>query len=143
MPDDVLASLPFKDAYQAGEIKALWTTLKKLYGSEDAARQAVAQNNQVLAPVYANPALMSESKAALVAVLGKDEALEVMRKSPMILTCGSELRGLSADDIRSTANTRQILDKFFTGPQGLLILVAALALLKVAGGVADAYGGRV
>ena len=72
-------------------------------------------------------------------VFGKDEALEIMLKSPMILTCGSDLDSLSPDDIRSTANTRQLLDKV-AGPPGLLLVFGVLCLLKVVGGVAATYG---
>ena len=79
------------------------------------------------------------SKKALVDIFGKDEALEIMRKSPMILTCGSELRDLKPDDIRSTASTRQFLDAF-KGPAVLALPIAFFAILKVVGGVVSAYG---
>ena len=82
---------------------------------------------------------MSASKAALVELMGKEEALEIMNKSPMILTCGSDLRDLSPSDIRSTASTRQFLDKFLSGPSAIISIVAFFALLKVIGAVVAAY----
>jgi hypothetical protein len=108
--------------------------------SSGCSRAAVAQNNQVLCPLYASPALLSASKAALVELMGKEEALDIMKTSPMILTCGSDLRDLKPSDIRSTANTRRFLDTFFQGPAALGSIVAFFAVLKVIGAVLEAYG---
>jgi hypothetical protein len=130
--------VPFADAYKPGEIRALWNALKKVYGSDEAARQAVSKNNQVLCPLYCSPSLLNESKAALVQNVGKDEALRIMKQSPMILTCGSELATLKADDIRSTARTREFVDSLF-GPSGLVVVVTILVLLKLVGNLIDAY----
>eukprot|EP00316_Scyphosphaera_apsteinii_P026297 CAMPEP_0119306528 /NCGR_PEP_ID=MMETSP1333-20130426/7264_1 /TAXON_ID=418940 /ORGANISM="Scyphosphaera apsteinii, Strain RCC1455" /LENGTH=142 /DNA_ID=CAMNT_0007309845 /DNA_START=247 /DNA_END=675 /DNA_ORIENTATION=- len=135
-PPDV----PFASSYKASEIAALWKALKSCYGSDEAARQAVAQNNQVLCPVYATPSLLMQSRDSLVALLGKREALEVMLKNPMVLTCGSEgLANADPDEIRSTARTRQLLDKYVT-PLNLVLLVFALGLLKILGLIASKYG---
>ena len=130
--------VPFASSYKPGEISALWNSLKKCYGNEELARQAVAQNDQVLCPIYATPAMLSDSKKALVDIFGKDEALQIMSKSPMILTCGSELRSLKPDDIRSTANTRQFLDAF-KGPAVLALPLGLIFILKALGGVVEAY----
>ena len=64
---------PFASAYKRAELLALWKALKKCYGGEEAARKAVAQNPQIMAPVYATPALVTQSAAALVKLLGKEE----------------------------------------------------------------------
>ena len=47
---------------------------------------AVEQNSQILCPLYASPVLLTQSKAALVRMMGDDEALDVMLKNPMVLT---------------------------------------------------------
>lgn len=124
-------AVPFAASYKPAEISALWNTLKKLYEDEDAARQAVQQNNQVLCPLYANPALLTQSKDALVGLLGPAEALEVMKLNPAVLTCGKP--GLLKSDpgeIRKTANARRFLDTYAT-PEGFAVFVLAVLLLNV------------
>lgn len=66
-------SVPFADNYKPAEIAALWKALKQCYGDEEAARRAVEQNNQVLCPVYATPQLLTQTNAALVKLVGKEE----------------------------------------------------------------------
>lgn len=66
-------SVPFADSYKPAEIAALWKALKQCYGDEEAARRAVEQNNQVLCPVYATPQLLTQTNAALVKLVGKEE----------------------------------------------------------------------
>ena len=123
--------VPFAASYKASEISALWNALKKCYGNEADARQAVAQNNQVLCPVYATPALLAQSKSALVGILGKTEALEVMQKNPAVLTCGAAgLQASDPDEIRKAANARKFLDAYAT-PQGSAIFVLAVLFLNV------------
>mmetsp|Transcript_61417 Transcript_61417/g.182952 ORF Transcript_61417/g.182952 Transcript_61417/m.182952 type:complete len:189 (-) Transcript_61417:208-774(-) len=125
--------VPFASAYEAAELQALWNALKKCYGTEALAREAVGRQPQVMAPVYATPALLTQSRDALVKLLGKEEALEVMLKNPMVLTCGGrELAASDPDDVRSTANVRFYLDKY-VNPAGLGVLLAFLGLLKVIG----------
>ena len=123
--------VPFAASYKPGEIAALWSALKSCYGNEALARQAVEQNNQVLCPLYASPALLSQSKNALVAILGKEEALEIMQKNPAVLTCGAPgLKASDPDEIRKAANARKFLDAFAT-PQGFGVFVVAILLLNV------------
>ena len=125
--------VPFSSSYKASEISALWTALKKCYGSEALAREAVERQSQVLCPVYASPALLTQSRNALVALLGQEEAIEIMLKNPMVLTCGGrELADSEPDDIRSAANLRFYLDKYVNAG-GLAVLVVFLGLLKVVG----------
>ena len=121
----------FASAYQPREISALWVAVKKVYGSESRARRAVAQNNQVLAPVYASPELIIQSHKALVRLVGSSEALEIMDMNPAVLTLGS--KGVSScdpDEIRSAARTRQFLHRAVT-PEGLSVAMV-LAVLGVA-----------
>ena len=119
--------VPFAAAYKPQDIESLWKTLQKVYGGEEAARQAVRQNAQVICPLYGSPSLMTQSYDALVEVLGKEEAAEVLQKNPMVLTCGRGLLDVEADEIRSAANTRQFLDKWVT-PQGLSVAIAVAEL---------------
>ena len=123
--------VPFASAYKPAEIAALWTAVKKCYGSEAAARAAISQNNQILCPLYASPSLLTSSQAALVALLGKEEALEIMAKNPAVLTCGAGyLEQSDPSEIRSAANTRQFLDRFVT-PEGLSVAVVCITLALV------------
>ena len=65
-----IPDVPYADSYKQAELSALWGALKKCYGSEAAAREAIARNNQIM---YATPALLTETKAALVGLVGRDE----------------------------------------------------------------------
>ena len=125
--------VPFAAAYKPAEIERLWRAVKQCYGGEASARAAVQQNDQILCPLYASPELLTQSKGALVRLMGREDALDVMLKNPMVLTCGAaELEKLSPDEIKSTANVRRVLDKVVT-PTGLAVAVLVLGLLKAAG----------
>ena len=78
--------VPFASAYERRDIEQLWRAVKQCYGGEASARAAVEQNSQILCPLYASPVLLTQSKAALVRMMGDDEALDVMLKNPMVLT---------------------------------------------------------
>jgi hypothetical protein len=124
--------VPFASSYQPAEIGALGRALKTCYGSDEAARRAVEQNNQVLCPVYATPELLLQTNAALIKLVGKREALEILLMNPAVLTCGA--RGIAEQDpakIRSTASTRQALDRVTT-PTGLALSLLLLGFLRVA-----------
>ena len=106
--------------------------VKKCYGSEERARAAVEANNQILCPLYSKPELMGSTYAQLVKMLGKEDALIVMDKNPMVLTCGaSGLAMQTADDIKSTANVRQVLDKLASVEGVAVSFVALFALVTV------------
>jgi hypothetical protein len=109
--------VPFASSYQPAEIGALGRALKTCYGSDEAARRAVEQNNQVLCPVYATPELLLQTNAALIKLVGKREALEILLMNPA--------------KIRSTASTRQALDRVTT-PTGLALSLLLLGFLRVA-----------
>ena len=131
--------VPFASSYQPAEIGALGRALKTCYGSDEAARRAVEQNNQVLCPVYATPELLLQTNAALIKLVGKREALEILLMNPAVLTCGA--RGIAEQDpakIRSTASTRQALDRVTT-PTGLALSLLLLGFLRVAFLVATKY----
>ena len=40
-----IPDVPYADSYKQAELSALWGALKKCYGSEAAAREAIARNN--------------------------------------------------------------------------------------------------
>ena len=123
--------VPFASAYKSSDISALWNTLKKCYGDDELARRAVEQNNQVLCPLYASPNLLTQSKEALVAIVGSSEALEIMKKNPAVLTCGAQgLKASDPDEIRKLASARQFLDVYAT-PQGFAVFAVAVLLLNV------------
>ena len=43
-----IPDVPYADSYKQAELSALWGALKKCYGSEAAAREAIARNNQIM-----------------------------------------------------------------------------------------------
>jgi hypothetical protein len=102
------AAPPPSEAVVAG----LWAACITAYGSEELALRAVTQNPTILNPLYTDPpSVIANSKRALVQVLGgEDEAIEVMLKNPAVLQCGSALTRQQADEIRSFATVRQLLD---------------------------------
>ena len=60
-------------------IRALWTELKRAYGDEATAVQAVLRQPQIINPSYTDPpAVISRSKAVLVEYMGEEESIEVM-----------------------------------------------------------------
>ena len=123
--------------YKPAEIAALWSALKSCYGSDAAARLAVEQNNQVLCPVYASPALLQQSYKALVGIFGKDEALKIMAMNPAVLTCGAPgLQASEPSEIRKAAETRQVLDRVVT-PAGFAVAILVVLALNVAFRVAN------
>jgi hypothetical protein len=124
--------VPFASAYAPSEISALWVSLKKIYGSDAAARAAVEQNNQVLCPVYASPELLAQTHGALVKLVGKEDAQEIIAKNPAVLTCGArEIASADPAEIKSTASTRQILDKYVNKPEFLGVALLVVGLLRV------------
>ena len=77
----------FASAYKPSEIAALWTAVKKCYGSETAALDAISQNEQVLCPIYATPSLITESYLSLVKLVGvRTCAAFAMRTHVMIVS---------------------------------------------------------
>ena len=128
-----MPEVPWASNYKKSEITALWGALKRCCGgSDEAARQAVSQNSQVICPVYATPELLTQTNDALVKLVGKKEALQILIMNPMVLTCGAV--GLATQkpaDIRSAAQARQVVDRLAT-PTGLVSSLVALGLLRVA-----------
>lgn len=49
---------------------------------------------------------MLESKKALVGIMGEEDALEVMRLNPAVLTCGPSLEMLGASEVKAFAQLR-------------------------------------
>jgi len=154
LPKDVQAVVDsrFKRKYPEKDLDALWKVLKAAYGSEANALQAITQNPTIVNPMYTTPpSLVTKSKDALVAVLGTEEALEVMLKNPAVLQCGPGLRSQPAGQIKSFANVRQLADQlpdeapvFFLGIIFLFFFVAVAgkngALPEEADGVVQSVG---
>ena len=131
----------FYSEYDAIEINALWAQVRKCYGTEERAIEAVTRQPYVLNPTYTwPPPLLSRSKDALVQVLGSEEdALEVMLKNPAVLQCGAPgILELGGDEIKLFANLRYLgstLSPRLTGAIGVSLLL--LILLTIAGGAVD------
>ena len=125
----------FKKSYPAADVQALWQVLRRAYGNEDNALQAVRQNPTILNPSYTNPpGLVTRSKAALVEVLGEEEALEVMLQNPAVLQCGADLSKQPADQIKSFAGFRSTIDKLpDQAPLYALCLTAVLLAVAIGG----------
>ena len=122
----------FQKEYPPKELDALWSVLKKAYGTEADALRAVTQNPTILNPLYTNPPeIVTRSKEALVEVMGEEEALEVMLKNPAILQCGSLLAKQPAGQIKSFANVRQAADSL-PDEAPIYFLGTALALFAFA-----------
>ena len=101
----------FKRSYPQKDVLALWTEVKRAYKSEANAVAAVSANPTILNPKYTSPpALVGRSKAALVAVLGEEEAIEVLLKNPALLQCGASLAKQPAGQIKSFAAFRSVVD---------------------------------
>ena len=112
-----------------GELKPLYSTLRKVYGSDALAVQAAQQNPQIINPLYTRPAVATASKAALVTALGSEQAaIEVMLQNPAVLQCGESLADQPADEIRRFAAIRSFADSV---PPA--VSLAALALFLLAG----------
>jgi len=121
-PQDNGASPPPSEATVAG----LWSTCVAAYGSEELALRAVTQNPTILNPKYTNPpTVISNSKKALIDVLGSEAAaIEVMLKNPAVLQCGAALSKQEAEEIRSFANARLLLDSSPPwAPKATIVLV--------------------
>eukprot|EP00900_Chrysochromulina_parva_P001228 jgi/Chrpa1/11105/Chrysochromulina_OHIO_Genome00020691-RA len=126
LPVAISEALPWDEsAYAAVEVEALWEAVLKAYGSEDAAAKAVRQvRGQIVCPIFATPALVAASRAALVERMGEEEAKTIMGKHPCVLTCGDGLLTADPDEIRRFAELRRVLDAI--PPQALLGTVAAI-----------------
>jgi len=129
LPSSVEDALPWDEGTYANvEVEALWEAVVEAYGSEDAASTAVRQvRGQIVCPIFAAPDLVRESRAALAANLGEEEALVIMAKNPCILTCGDGLREADAGEIRRFAELRRVLDAI--PPQVLLGTTVGLAAI--------------
>ena len=65
---------------------------------------------QIVCPIFATPALVAASRAALVERMGEEEAKTIMGKHPCVLTCGDGLLTADPDEIRRFAELRRVLD---------------------------------
>jgi hypothetical protein len=120
--------------YDQGEIEALWDTMVECYGgSEERAAAACKQvRGSVICPLYASPDLLKTSLAALVDVIGEEEADEILTKNPAVLTCGEGLRTADPGEIRRLANLRQVLDGIPPSALlGTIVLFAGVIITKI------------
>jgi len=92
---------------------------------EIASRRAQVRG-QIVCPIFATPALVAASRAALVERMGEEEAKTIMGKHPCVLTCGDGLLTADPDEIRRFAELRRVLDAI--PPQALLGTVAAIGV---------------
>ena len=76
---------------------------------EIASRRAQVRG-QIVCPIFATPALVAASRAALVERMGEEEAKTIMGKHPCVLTCGDGLLTADPDEIRRFAELRRLLD---------------------------------
>ena len=76
---------------------------------EIASRRAQVRG-QIVCPIFATPALVAASRAALVERMGEEEAKTIMGKHPCVLTCGDGLLTADPDEIRRFAELRRMLD---------------------------------
>ena len=119
----------WSDKYPAADIDALWKAVRACYPSEAAAIQAVQQNANAICPLFATPALIRKTYVTLTEVLGKEDACEVLRLNPSVLTCGEQVRETSAAEILKAAKTRRALDAIPSEAVsgGIVLTVAAIA----------------
>lgn len=104
-----ISSATFVSEYDDVEINALWAAVRRCYGDEALAIEAVRRQPYLLNPSYTwPPPLLSRSKAALVDVLGsEEETLEVMMRNPAVLQCGAPgILELGSGEIKLFANLR-------------------------------------
>ena len=134
LPDDVEAALSWeKGTYDPKDVEDLYEALVEVYGAEDKANTAAKQvRGSVLCPIYANPALLRDSKVALESVLGEEEAKVILKKNPAILTCGNDLYNADPDEIRRLASLREVLDQ-----------IPPSVLLGTVLGISAIIGGRI
>jgi len=99
----------FKKEYARSEYEVLWAALLKCYGgSKERALQAIESDPTVLNPSYAFANTLLESKRVIRLVMSEEEALEVMRLNPSVLTCGPSLDVLGAAEIKAFARLRSL-----------------------------------
>ena len=101
--------------------------------AEAAAAAAQQVRGTILCPLYSSPKVLRDSYEALVSNIGEEEAAEILRKNPAVLTCGEGLRDADPDEIRRLASAREVLDKI--PPEvllGVTLLVSAVVVGKIA-----------
>jgi hypothetical protein len=113
LPAEVEAATSWdKGTYQDKDVEDNFEALCEVYGSESLATTAAVQvRGAVICPLYASPTLIRESKAALVEVIGADEASVILTQNPSVLTCGNDLLAADPGEIRRLAKVREVLDQ--------------------------------
>lgn len=115
------------------EIDAIWTAFEKAYGGRDRALTASRKNSQVLLPFINSPATITGANKALVALFGKEGALEIITKNPGVLACSpSSLAKTPTRDIENAANLVYTID---TLPPNVKSGIPFLTLLALVGTV--------
>jgi len=137
-----ITTAKFTREYDDVEINALWDAVRRCYGEDALAVEAVRRNPYLLNPSYTwPPPLLSRSKSALVDVLGsEEETIQVMMRNPAVLQCGAPgILELGSGEIKLFANLR------FYGSQVPPAIAAAsgvglggLILLSIFGAAMDA-----
>ena len=133
VPEASKLARTFQRQYPTKELELLWAALLQCYGSEESALAAVRTNPQMLNPSYSFCNTILESKSALVGLMGEEEALEVMRLNPAVLTCGPSLEMLGAGEVKAfaalrSAGTAIVPEQARPAAVGAFVAVVAFAL---------------
>lgn len=115
LPPEVAAILEpaYKGAARGGtpfvlpekDVRAIWSAMVKVYGSQEDARAAVRKNQQVILPYINTPECIVGANAALVGIFGKEGAADIIRKNPGVLACNpTALAATPRADIERAAN---------------------------------------
>ena len=93
--------------YAANELEVLWAALLVCCdGDAQRAALAVRACPQIINPSYSFCNTMLESKKALLSLMSKEEALEVIGNNPAVLQCGPALEDVSAAEVKAIASLR-------------------------------------
>lgn len=111
-----------------------WKVIIDLYGSEEEAVAAVRRNAMILAPMYASPSTLKESFDALLTAMGnEEEAMEIMRMNPAVLTCGPGLANADVAEIRNFAKFRSVVDQIPPSAiWAVLLSIGGLIIFRIA-----------
>lgn len=121
----------FKSNPATDDLEVLWSALLECYGSPALALEAARTNPQILNPAYSFCNTMLESKSQLLAKMGEDEALEVMRLNPAVLQCGPTLEDLGTSEIKGFAYARNAGNRLVPPAARPVLLGGLVAILLI------------
>ena len=99
-----IVDVTFQRTYAPVELEVLWAALLVCCDG-DAQRAALAARRcpQIINPSYSFCNTMLESNKALLGLMSKEEALDVIRKNPAVLQCGPSLEDVSPAEVKAIA----------------------------------------